>query len=524
MSAWQELTKLALLGTEKVPLQLQLLPEPIQQQLASADPTDREALFLQAAALVRVYDRAGQKAQGLETLETPLAPDETQPFPPPQYIELLKRLLDEKNARPDLLCLFLEKMVAKNYVLTHDVLVDFLNTFTSGLIYEDHFDNAQKVLGTRGHWLAPQHKNWQKVVANKLDFDWSSLSGATLNNFLSTLRKTEPQRVFEFIQQNWEEATAKTREGFLNVLEHHTQPEELDFVQDIYDEILRGGNFKKQVNQDIRKIAAQILLRLPESNLFKSSVLGLKSYFSTKKQLLGLTSQSIFKLPKDEDGFFNNQNLAENLGFGIHTNSEFWGVTHWWLCFCEHLHPTAWEQIFETTDWHKIIKFLKGTEGVKHSAKDEALKKICHRLYFSHHRPAVLVFIQSENSNFLNSRMLNPLTINELEDLIVRIAPTEKTFTLTEILMHQKEFRPDWQWSRNFSLHILRGGILGRDIGHFAKSLLDLTIYLHPSLLDDLYQETRKDVSDYQEQHKMRQVVSPMIQIMEFKKEINYLN
>jgi hypothetical protein len=183
MSAWQELTKLALLGTEKVPLQLQLLPQPIQQQLASADPTDREALFLQAAILVRLYDRAGQKAPALDVPNLSLAPDETQPFIPPQYQNLLRRLLEKNNCRPDLLGLFLKKIVAKNCVLPHEFLVEFLNA-----VCDKKFENchaaAQKVLGERGRWLAKCNVHWADFDLGKPDLDWEVLSDKQIQELL----------------------------------------------------------------------------------------------------------------------------------------------------------------------------------------------------------------------------------------------------------------------------------------------------------------------------------------------------
>ena len=59
--AWTELVKMALLGTEKLPLQTSVLPKKIQETLDTSPEKGLEAAFLKAAALTWLYEKAGQK-------------------------------------------------------------------------------------------------------------------------------------------------------------------------------------------------------------------------------------------------------------------------------------------------------------------------------------------------------------------------------------------------------------------------------------------------------------------------------
>ena len=77
MNAWQELVKMALLGTEKMPLQTAVLPQNIQNILEKADKTDKEAYFLKAAALTLTYWKAGRLPDKTPLPDMVAAPDET---------------------------------------------------------------------------------------------------------------------------------------------------------------------------------------------------------------------------------------------------------------------------------------------------------------------------------------------------------------------------------------------------------------------------------------------------------------
>ena len=59
--AWNELVKMALLGTEKLPLQTAVLPTKIREIVEKSPENDRETAFLKAAALTWLYEKAGQK-------------------------------------------------------------------------------------------------------------------------------------------------------------------------------------------------------------------------------------------------------------------------------------------------------------------------------------------------------------------------------------------------------------------------------------------------------------------------------
>ena len=90
--AWNELVKMALLGTEKLPLQTAVLPHKIREILEKSPENDREAAFLKASALTWLYEKAGQKPDQTPLPNIALANIETSPIAPPQYNPLFRRL------------------------------------------------------------------------------------------------------------------------------------------------------------------------------------------------------------------------------------------------------------------------------------------------------------------------------------------------------------------------------------------------------------------------------------------------
>jgi hypothetical protein len=528
MNSWQELIKFALLGTEKLPLQLQILPEAIRQQMsASAEvATDVEAQFLYATALTRLYERAGRKATvPPENAVAPsVAPDETQPFAPPQYQSLLKRLLDKNNLWADLLGLFLAKMAGKGYVLPHFMLVEFLNTVSKKELESCQL-NAKKVLGERGKWLIGMNTGWEDFSDEREPNDWENLNVRRLNDALTKKRINDPQRVFDFIQKDWRTSGARVQITYLQILCVNPQANELPFFQTLYDEMTERADFKKDIVREMYLELTACLLSNPASDLFKKAVFELKNYVLVKKQLLGLRSNSVLALPSKENDFFNTENMTRQFGFlSLSRHQDLQEIGYWFSEFCQKLHPTAWEQVFETTDWNKIIGAFEKIEGVKTKGMDAIFSSLLKGLNNHPHRPAVLALKDLDKLDFDFLKTFSVLTIKELEVFVTsKTSILNSIFALTALRNFAIE-RTDWQWSRMLSLNILRGGILSiSNLNHVARCL-DLGVFLHPSVLDDLYQEVRRDLgNDYQQYELRRRVVQPLIQIMEFKKEIEYL-
>jgi hypothetical protein len=332
--------------------------------------------------------------------------------------------------------------------------------------------------------------------------------------------------------------------AFLHILSLQRQTSELSFFENYYEELLRGGDFKKNINRELRQLTVGILLSNTQTALYQKAVDGLEKYVSSKSKLLGLATTTTFILPKKEDDFFSPDSIDKKFGFDVTAQNR--DIDFWFLSLLTFLPPFAWETLFKTTDWDKIVGIFADLKNSAGKADSVFFKTFGIAMANSQYKPAIVAFLKNGMFEKEMSSMLNVLEINELEHfLAVKTGSlaSEKLWNssglgvllgtknqairpaiLTEIIASQIKTRPNWAWSRSFSLQILRGCFLTQDNLNAVEHTLNLTLFLHPSILDDLYQETRQDVgTDYYKNETRRRIVYPMIQIMELKKEIDYL-
>jgi hypothetical protein len=170
--AWNELVKMALLGTEKLPLQTAVLPKKIREILEKSPENDRESAFLKAAALTWLYEKAGQKPDRTPLPNIAAAPEEFLQIGTPQYKTVLSRILGEEKMPIHLiLSLLFQKMAAKNRMIPHELLVPILSVIEKTDLKKKP-DLIQKIIGERGKWLAQFNKKWAFLTPKPVENIW----------------------------------------------------------------------------------------------------------------------------------------------------------------------------------------------------------------------------------------------------------------------------------------------------------------------------------------------------------------
>lgn len=524
MNAWQELVKMALLGTEKMSLQTAVLPQNIQNILEKADKTDQEAYFLKAAALTLTYWKAGRLPDKTPLPEIAVAPDETLNFAPPQYINVLKQLMDLGTQKyPDLYLLLFEKMKQNSFVVPHENVCAVLNLMEAPIL-KNHKTLISKVVGERGRWLQQFNDKWQLPKETDFDTVWAEGSSGERRMALEDLRKKEPKKAFELIKNAWETANARERRDFLKILSDADQGEEGAFVQTVYNDLMAVSTLTKAINNEMKEITARILLRNPTSDLFKSVVKRLNKYVSVKKTLLGLSSKTIFDIPIEEDDFLNKEVMKTEFAH-IQTPSTNEYLTEYWFgWFLQVLHPTAWEILLKTEDWQTIFDVLTETDkkitgGRKQQQRDSFVRYVSMSFGNSHFRKGVLTFIKKYPVSNSNQFILNILSNDELESFFINKVKISAANNLKTFLL-----RDNWQWSSALSLHVLRGLIEdAQQVYYNAQFALNAAIHFDDCVLKELYQRAKQEETDWHKQHVRNSLVLPLIQFLELRKEIENL-
>jgi hypothetical protein len=526
MNAWQELVKMALLGTDKMPLQTAVLPQNIQNLLSKkADDTDKEAHFLKAAALTLVYWKAGQIPDKTPLPDIAVAPDETLPFAPPQYVAIFKRLLDGgTNKFTDLYFLLFEKIKHNNYVLPHENLFDVLSLLEQ-INFKQKKTLITDIIGERGLWLQQFNAKWQTSTAKDADDIWQEGTSAERRAMLFAMRQNDPNSAFLLMKSTWDNENARERKEFMKILSHNPQPEEWIFMQMVYDELSDAKAMTKTINQDIRTLATTFLLGNPDSNLYKSVVERLKNYVVTKKKFLGLQSTILLEIPTEEDAFLNKEVMKTEFGHADTPSTNELLTEYWFTFFLQNLHPITWETLLGTTDWQVILKTLDNADKqiVANRKRQRGTFRWRVSLALSNHayRAGILACLETGQIKEYETSILNTLTNEELENYFLKnidLSNNENTAPRNYLI------RDKWRWSKALSQYILRGLIKDSRVAwENSQFAVNSANYFDDCILPELYDLSKIELKEWHQQHLNNQLVLPLIQFLELRKQIENL-
>lgn len=256
---FNDLTQIALLGTERQTLASPLGQDPLARLQQRLDLAQREPFLLSAAALSSLYERAGR-----------LPAQDTAAVPPPCAAESLARV----NHRAGMLLLRLlggehGALLGEWLTLARqagcrvppEALPALLGTGATRL---DLREAIRPVLGERGTWLATLNPDWTWVsdAASGDDSAWETGERAARLAVLERWRRVDPGRARDLVARTWKEDPPEDRTAFLAALDPGLSMADEAFLETaLLDR-----------RKEVRHTAAGLLARLPDSALVKRMV------------------------------------------------------------------------------------------------------------------------------------------------------------------------------------------------------------------------------------------------------------
>ncbi len=242
MSTWTEHVTAALLGTQR--RQVPVIPEAPER---GDDPAGR---LLDQAAVLTVRRRAGLLPGTAEPVAP--APAETAPVVPAPAGRWLRRILAGEHAR--VLPEWLEAAGNAGFRVPPQDLPELLHKGRADRSLRPHI---ARVTGRRGVWLAMQNLDWAYLVAvsdGDTD-DWETGTRGQRLARLAWLRAHAPDEAITALGTTWAKESAPDRALFIETFENGLSAADEEFLEAALDD--RG--------QDVRRIAAGLLARLPET-------------------------------------------------------------------------------------------------------------------------------------------------------------------------------------------------------------------------------------------------------------------
>lgn len=193
MIFWENILKNALLGTERVQISDEIVPDDLQEHIAAADRSDPELYLLKVLTLASIYQKSGQCAVPAlaEHFEPPAT--ENLPYCSPYATDIWLKVKDLCPKHPYLLELFLQKIKEKQWIFAPDIIVDLLTmAFEKRGLQVRNL--ALDVAGKRGKWLLQFHPEWTDT--REIDHEHIFLTGNINEKRLALIqiRRNNPVR------------------------------------------------------------------------------------------------------------------------------------------------------------------------------------------------------------------------------------------------------------------------------------------------------------------------------------------
>jgi hypothetical protein len=462
MEFWNNIIHSAMMGTDKKMIGVQELPADLAEVAALVNEkitTDKEARFLQLAALAFSYRQSGVMPLQKEGVSLAPCPAEEKPYCNMAAMQVLKNILAEESI--PLLKFWLAHCSSKNQVVQPELLPALLS---AGLQHKTLQPLITDCCGKRGEWLGRFNEPWNFSSNQTNEQRWQTGTPEQRRAVLKEMRISDPALGLEWLQQTWPQEDANTKTSLLEILSENISDNDLPFLESLSTE----------KSKKVRDEANNLLKQLPGSAVVKQYEELLKRTVSLKKEkaLLGLSSKMVlhFQLPAQiEESIFKTG--IEKLS----STKEFTDDEYIIFQLIRHVPPVFWEQ--QLGDSFQNI--------IGHFQKDETGKKLFPALVlaiknFNDHQRAIYMMQYSEVF-YIDIIPLLPLQqqdhysnkfFDQHQDTIIGFASemkTEWSIELTRNIFRHTAKSP-YQYTKSFyNQHIhLAPAKIAAELGSFA--------------------------------------------------------
>ncbi len=276
-----ELTQIALLGTDRQTIAATTGTTSLCQLESQVGGSPSERVLLSLAALHGLYERSGTQPMADNAPLPPASAGERQKRAGERTGSLLRRLLGGECS--ELIPEWLARAARSDLLAPLETLPALLNLGTSK---PELREVIAPVLGERGRWLALQNSDWAWAgcAVDDSDETWRLGEYPARLMFLQRLRRTNPARARELLADVWKEEAPEDRAAFLATFDIGLAADDEPFLASALED----------KRHEVRRAAAELLARLPDSALVKRQI---ERAAALLKYIPG-TAASVLKLRK----------------------------------------------------------------------------------------------------------------------------------------------------------------------------------------------------------------------------------
>lgn len=348
---WQAIAAAALLGTERQPFQAPHLSGKLGHCLSQLSDRSHESALLSAVGLVSLHQQVGWLPEPRSMPTEGACSTQDLPRCRLRAERCLQLIL--QGQFPQLLGEWLEKAAMTNQRAPERLLPALLN---KGRQQKELQAAILTVLGERGHWLARQNAEWDySTPAIADEATWETGTPSIRLKVLQDLRSHAPDRARDLLQATWSQESASDRARFLETFQQGLS---------LADEPFLELALSDRRSREVRRVAADLLARLPQSRLCQQMTHHIQSFVSftpgsppslTITLPINLAPELIQLGIEQKASHLSFLNLGEKAGWLLQiisaTPLSFWNET-WGMTATE---IVAWT---EQHEWQTV--FLQG--------------------------------------------------------------------------------------------------------------------------------------------------------------------
>jgi hypothetical protein len=475
-SLWQDVVTAALVGTERQSLTRTPPDNQVGELLRQLDSTDPEGTLLGAAGAIALYQRSGRlPTTDNQPLLTPCETDDS-PTCSPRAGQHLALMLKGEHAEllPEWLAAAAEvgKRVPERY------LPDLLEL---GCVQSHLREAILPVLGKRGHWLAAQNPDWNYVVGENAEVTWETGSRAARRLLLQRLRAENPARARELLAGIWNQEASEDKAAFLETFQTGLSMNDEPFLEAALDER----------RKEVRKVAADLLARLPESRLCQRMIERVRPLLTLKlegeKLNLAVTLPESRDKGMTRDGVESIQNLGqgEKAGWLLQIIA---GVPPNFWCRVWEITPAQFVQVANGSEWQEVLIAGVAIATVRHQETHwaEAILDVMSRLASNYRLSGYLL-----KADEILGCLIGVLSRERLEVIVHSLLPSNSVPLSSQhpgfyLLGHYRYF-----WSDEFTRAVLKcicNYIATSDNSYdwaWRAGLKEFTCYMNPSIVNE---------------------------------------
>lgn len=265
---WQELVKIALMGTERAQLSDATKEALMAKGIAPGE--DEARIIMEGASYYAMMQKSGFTPKDwIGSIPEPAPQDRAENSCNPIAVDCLQQILGESYSLA--IHEFIRLLEQNNKHLPSELLPGLLDQCRQS---PDFWKKLQPCIGEKGRWLIQQNPAWRLLLPNNDPTIWETGSREQRRAFLINLRNNDPEEALALINASWDKEDFKSKVEILTILTHKLSIKEEVFLEQALEDR----------RKEVRLLAAKLLSWIPDSALVERMYQRVTQLFNESKK------------------------------------------------------------------------------------------------------------------------------------------------------------------------------------------------------------------------------------------------